>query len=190
MKPLAIALLCALACACQSTSFQEPPLAADAGCDAALQGHWASVNEKDEPTDEMHLDIGADCRLAITDREGGRIREGTPTTLKVARHNGLQYAWFTAAWADARFQVTEDLKTPPEDIYLFRYRVEGDSLQVDPVDHKVVAHAIIDDRITGTVRSEQRNLVNRVTEGGPDLLLVPGLFSEEPMRFRREAGSR
>ena len=190
MKPLAIVLLCALACACQSTSFQAPPLAADAGCDPALQGHWASVDEDDRPTDEMHLDIGADCRLAIKDRDGNRVREGAPTTLRVAQAQGQRYAWFSAGWANARFEVTEDLRTPADDIYLYRYRVEGDALRVDQVDHKGVAHAIIDGRLTGTVRSEDRTLVNRVTDGGPELLLVPSLFSDEPMRFRREAGTR
>lgn len=189
MRMPAILLLCALACGCQSTSFDAAPLAADAGCDAALVGPWISVDDKGQADDEMQLRIGADCRLAVKDREGTRVREGEATTLLLGHANGQRYAWVTAGWADRRFEVTQDLQANPADIYLFRYRVEGDALTVDTVDHKAVAHYIIDDRLAGTVRSGERNLVNRVTGVSPEILTLPKLFGDSPLRFRREAGS-
>lgn len=186
----AAALLCALACACQSTSFQSPPLAADPGCDAALVGRWVSVNDQDRPNDEMKLSVGAQCQLSVTDWDKGKPREGAATTLKVARANGMRYAWMTAGWADVRFANAEVLGTDPADVYLFRYHVEGDTLEVESVDHKAVAHHIIDGAIPGTVRSDDRALVNRITgPADPQLLAMPDLFGAGGMRFRRETGT-
>ena len=190
MKAIATLVLCLLACACQSTSFQSAPLAADAGCDPALAGRWASVDESGHPNDEVHLAIDADCRLTVTDREGGRVREGEPTTLRIGHAADQRYGWVTAGWADVRFEATDDLQTDPADIYLFRYHVDGDALSVDFVDHKAVAHRIIDGAIPGTVRSDDRTLVNRVTGPAmPALLATPDLFGAEPAKFRREAGT-
>ena len=191
MKNLAVLLLCALASGCASTSFQSAPLAADPGCDAALPGHWASVNDEGSPNDEMHLAIGADCSLTVTDRDGGRLREGPATTLSVAHLADQRYAWVPAAWADLRFEATEEFRAPAGDIYLFRYRVSGDTLAVEFVNHKAVAHRLIDGELQGTVRSGDRSLVNRVTEApGTPLLALPDLFDPEARRFRREAGTR
>jgi hypothetical protein len=191
MKTFAILGLCLLACACQNTSFQGPPLDGDAGCDPALAGHWASVNDEGVRDDEMHLAIGGDCSLTVTDREGNRLREGPATTLSVAHLGEVRYAWVPADWADLRFEAAEEYRAPAGDIYLFRYRVTGDELAVDFVDHKAVAHRLIDGGMQGSVRSGDRALINRVVEPtGPELLAIPDLFDAEARRFRREAGSR
>ena len=190
MKTLAAAVLCLLACACESTSFQTPPLAQDAGCDPALPGHWQSVDGAGHPNDEMKLAIGADCSLSVVDRDGTRLREGEPTTLRLARANGLRYAWVTAGWADLRFEASEDVRADPADVYLFRYDAEGDALRVHFINHKAVAHRIIDGAIPGTARVEDRTIVNRITgPAHPELLVLPDLFDDEPMHFRREPGT-
>jgi hypothetical protein len=190
MKMITPIVLCLFGCACQSTSFQTAPLAADTGCDPALAGRWASVDDAGHPNDELHLAIDADCRLTVTDREGGRVREGAPTTLRVGHVATQRYAWVTAGWADLRFDASDDLHTDPADVYLFRYHVEADALAVDFVDHKAVAHRIIDGSIPGTVRSDERTLVNRITGPAmPELLAMPELFGAEPAKFRREAGT-
>ena len=191
MKTLAVLLLCALGCGCASTSFQSAPLAADPGCDPALAGNWASVNDAGGPDDEMHLAIGADCSLAVTDRDGGRLREGPATTLSVAHVADQRYAWVSAEWADLRFEATEEFRAPAGDVYLFRYRVAGDTLAVEFVDHKAVAHRLIDGDLKGTVRSGDSALVNRVTEApGTRMLALPDLFDREARQFRREVGTR
>ena len=190
MKAVAIVMLCALGCGCQSTSFQTAPLAADPGCDPALAGHWDSVTDEGAPNDEMRLVISADCRLAVTDTDGGRVREGEPTTLRVGHLGDQRYAWVTAGWADVRFDATDDLHTDPSDIYLFRYRVEGDALTVEFVNHKAVAHRIIDGGVAGTVRSDDDALVNRITgPARPEVLALPDLFSDDATHFRRQAGT-
>ena len=190
MRLPAALLACALASGCQSTSFPASPLAADGGCDPALVGHWASVDESGHPNDEMHLAIGADCALEVTDRDGSRRRVGPRTVLSVGHLGDQRLAWVPTAWADLRFETTDEYRAPAGDVYLFRYRVEGDALAVESVNHKAVAHHIIDGELQGTVRAGDRSLVNRVTEPtGPDLLAVSNLFDPEPMDFRREAGT-
>lgn len=186
----AFVLTLALLAGCQATSFQSPPLASDPACDPQLVGRWISVTEAGKPNDEMRLDIAADCQLKVADVDKGLLREGEPTTLRVSRNATGPYAWITAGWADARFEA-KDLQTDPADVYLFRYRVQGSDLFVHAVNHKAVAHRIIDANIPGTVRSDDRVLANRITgRARPELLTLPDLFEAEPLRFRRPLEAR
>jgi hypothetical protein len=187
---IATCLFLLLLAGCQATSFQTPPLAAETDCDPELVGRWVSVTDAGQANDELRLDIDAACALAVADFDKGQLREGESTTLRVGRDATGRYAWVTAGWADRRFDA-KDLQTDPADIYLFRYRIEGSELVVQTVDHKAVAHRIIDAGIPGTVRSDDRVLANRITgRARPELLTLPDLFEAEPMRFRRPPEGR
>jgi hypothetical protein len=57
---------------------------------------------------------------------------------------------------------------------------------VDMIDHKTVAHLIIDRKLDGTVLSDEDRLVNRITgTPQPATLLLPGLFDADTLEFRR-----
>lgn len=189
LRPLALLAMAGLFCGCVSTSFQTAPLAAQA-CDPGLAGAWLSVDKEGKPDGEMRLQLSADCRLQVTDRSAGKEREGEPTTLSTAQRNGQSYAWINAGWTSRRFEMKE-LPSDSNDVIIFRYKVNGRQLDLEMIDHKLVAHRIIDGAIPGTVMKEENSLINRVTgPARPDLLDIPGLFEADNLAsFQREGAS-
>jgi hypothetical protein len=188
MRLLAGTGLLALLCACQGTTFQTPPLAA-AGCDPALPGRWISINENGRPDGEMVLLFSANCQLDVTDRANGKLREGEATQAFVARSGIHTYMWVNAGWAAQRFDFA-DLAVNPGDVFLMRYAWDHGELLFNDVDDKAVAHLIIDGKIPGTVDYQDDRLLNRITgPARPEALAVPGVFSAEVLRFRRDDGN-
>lgn len=188
MRLLAGISLLALLCACQGTTFQTPPLAATV-CDSALPGRWISINENGRPDGEMVLVFSADCQLDVTDRSNGNLREGEATPAYVARSGMDRYMWVNAGWAAQRFDFA-DLAVNPGDVFLMRYSWDQDELLFNDVDDKVVAHLIIDGKIPGTVDYVDDRLLNRITgPARPEVLSLPGVFSTEFLRFRRDDGN-
>jgi hypothetical protein len=177
--------LLALTCACQGTSFQNAPLAS-AGCDPALVGEWISLDDKGVANGELRLSISATCQIDMSGTSAKPVAAEGTTQVYTATRAGQAYAWFNAAWANRLFDVKE-FQVDPRDIYLFRYEIGGNQLHLRSVDHKAVAHRIIDGDITGTVRSDDNVLVNRVTgPARPEILDFPKLFSTESANFTRE----
>lgn len=180
----------ALLAGCQATSFEQPPLAA-LPCDPELVGSWLSrpESEKERPG-EIVLDIGADCRLGLTEkRRDGSVRR-TDTQLQVGRSSEQRYAWLPADWDWLQFE-------PPDgrargDVFVLRYAVQGRELELWLVDSKAVAHLAIDGRLRADVEKRGDQLLNRVTgEPQPEVLDLPGFFADDSARFiRAEAGGR
>lgn len=174
-----------LLCACQATSFQNPPLAEEA-CDPALAGNWSSVDESGKRNGELQLKLSETCQLEISGSSVKAPGSAGATLAHTARRAGHAYAWFNAGWANRLFEIGE-FDAPPDDVYVFRYTVQGQDLLLQGLDHKAVAHKIIDDAIPGTVRSDDNALVNRITgPARPETLELPGLFSTDVSRFTRE----
>jgi hypothetical protein len=122
----------------------------------------------------------------MTGSEVKSAAPAAPTQVYTARRTGQDYAWFSAAWANHLFDVKE-FQVDPADVYLFRYEVRDKELLLQAIDHKFVAHQIIDGGITGTVRSDDNLLVNRVTgPARPEILDLPDLFSKDVAHFSRE----
>ena len=71
---IATCLCLLLLAGCQATSFQTPPLGAEADCDPDLVGRWVSVTDAGQPNDELRLDIDAACALAVADFDKGQLR--------------------------------------------------------------------------------------------------------------------
>lgn len=183
-------LLClvTLSCACQITSFQTPPLA-DSDCDRALVGRWQSVDESGKPDGDMTLQIAANCQLVLIDESKDKPSTSEPTRLHVAQANGQRYAWVDMAWG-LRTLDAKDVVAEAGDVSLFRYQVQGTKLVGNGVDHKAVAHRIIDGKIPGTVRSDDSALANRITgPARPELLDLPELISKDSARFQRLPGA-
>lgn len=179
--------LLALTCACQGTSFQNAPLAS-AGCDPAFVGEWISVDDKGVANGELRLSVSATCQIDMSGTSAKPVAAEGTTQAYTATRAGQAYAWFNAAWANRLFDVKE-FQVDPGDVYLFRYEVNGNELHLRSVDHKAVAHRIIDGDIKGTVRSDDNTLVNRITgPARPEILDLPNLFSADSARFARQKG--
>ncbi|KFN48949.1 hypothetical protein [Arenimonas composti] len=182
----AVAAASLLLAACQATSFEKAPLAAEPGCDPALVGRWNSLEDDGQAgaASEIRLRIDASCLLVVDMRSEGsrRIDE---TRISIARHEGLAYAWFDANWPLRLGR--EDYRFPAGDVMLVRWRIDGEELLVWQVADKPLAHAIIDGEVAGETRFADSTLFNRLTgEANPDLLGRSGLFAAEPGRFRRD----
>ena len=178
-------LAAALLAACQGTSFEKPPIA-DAGCDPALAGTWLSQDEGPADEGEVVLLVDARCRVHVEEHEATGVKRGDGVQAHLGRHGKHDYLWVDARWAHARFD--EPQAPPAGDVYLLRYQREGELLTLWTPDDKPIAHAIIDNDLTGEVVSRDNRLFNRLTgEPGPDVLDRPGFFKAEPVRFRRQA---
>lgn len=184
------AALCAavLLAACQATSFEKPPIA-DAGCDPALAGTWLSQGEDADEEGEVVLLVDARCRLHVEEHESTGIKRGDGIQAHLGRYGKHHYLWVDANWVHSRFD--EPHAPPAGDVYLVRYRRDGDTLTLWTTDDKPIAHAIIDNDLTGEVISRDNRLFNRLTgEPGPDVLDRPGFFKAEPALFHRKPGGR
>lgn len=183
MKTLPILMCCMLLATCEATTFEHPPVAA-LPCDPGLAGHWASEGEGEDKDGEIVLQIDADCRLSVLEQKTDGPRTGEPTALHLGRHGRHSYAWVDAAWMMRRFD--EDHQFPAGDVFLVRYRRQGDHLDLWSTDDKAVARAIIDDRLEGEVLAKDNELFNRLTgTQEPEVLEHRGLFDADAAGFRR-----
>lgn len=183
MKKLLIVMSCVLLAACEATTFEQAPVAA-LPCDPALAGHWASEGEGDDKDGEIVLQINAACQLAVVEHKANGPSTGEPTALHLGRHGRHHYAWVDAGWMMRRFD--EDHRFPDGDVFLMRYRRQGDRLELWSTDDKLIAHAIIDDKLEGEVLARDNELFNRLTgQQEPEVLEHRGLFDAEAAGFRR-----
>lgn len=171
--------------ACEGTTFERAPLAAEA-CDPSFAGRWASVAEDPADRGEVVLVVSAECFLEVEEHERTGVRTGEGTRVHLGRHGPHRYAWVDAGWVHRRF---EEPDTPPAgDVYLLRVALEGGDLRLWSTDDRPIAHRIIDDELDGEVVARDSRLFNRLTGAqDPAVLDHPGFFDAEPARFRREA---
>ena len=66
-----------------------------------------------------------------------------------------------AAWAYRRAESKE--QTIPGDVYVMRYHINGDKLELQTPDDKTIAHWIIDDDLRGETHKSDHGLFNRLT---------------------------
>ena len=189
MKLLSAIAACLLLGACQGTTFQTAPLA-ELPCDGGLAGQWLSVDDdKKEADGEVELRIGSDCRMEVDEHERDGTRSGAATFVHTGRAGRQAYLWVDAGWGLARFAPSRT--APAGDVFVLRYRLRGDRLEMQTTDDKVIAHMIIDGRIPGDVNCIDGNLLNRITgDAHPEVLAMPGVFGSKKLRFNRGDGSR
>jgi hypothetical protein len=181
---LLLTLLAGLS-ACESTSFQAPPVARTA-CDPALAGTWLSVDDKDPGEVELQIDKG--CRLLFVENEKDGRKEGAPTQLQVGSDGDVRYLWVDAAWARERFEMSD--APPAGDIYLLRYAVAGDELTLELPNDKAIAHRIVDGKLRGEISRSETTLRNRLLAPvDPAALREAGFFDDDKGVLRR-AGSK
>ena len=183
-------LPCALLLAgCQVTTFEIAPSAAEPGCDPALVGTWRDHDPETpgETTPEVILHIDAGCRVDVEEHKEGTVSRGEPVQLHLGRHGAHRYAWVDANWMMSRFD--EEHRFPDGDVVLMRFAIGPDGLVVWNTDDKAIAHAVIDDDLTGEVLALDHDLFVRLTgEPDPATLDRDGLFDADAAHFRRHGG--
>ena len=130
------------------------------------------------------------CVLTFTEREtDGTLRTDPPTPLHVARQGDHAYAWVDAGWAVRHVGEDADPAVTAGDIALVRYAVDGDQLRLWSTDDKAIAHAIVDDEISGSTTASGGDIANRVFADAPASVLDrPAFFDAEPATMRRVRG--
>jgi hypothetical protein len=188
MKILFLVACCLLLGACQGTTFQTAPLA-ELPCDGGLAGQWLSISDdKKEADGEVELRIDASCHAEIDEHEKDGTRTGPATLVHVGRAGRQDYLWVDAGWALARFGPSRTV--PAGDVFVMRYRLRGNRMDMQATDDKAIAHLIIDEKIPGDVSRRDGNLLNRITgDAHPEVLAMPGVFEDKMLRFRRGDGS-
>ena len=185
LRSCAAAVVLLVLAGCEATTFQNPPLAEQA-CDPQLNGDWLSVaDSKDNDTPgEVELQIDKTCNLALVEhKKDGDVR-GDITTLHVGRDSAQGYFWLDATWAFKRAQSTEP--APANDVYVLRYTIHGNDLQLYTIDDRAIAHRILNEELKGEVHKTESTLVNRLTGTVTPQQLRSGItFEDKPARFMR-----
>lgn len=169
--------------ACQNTTFEHPPVV-ETGCVPALAGDWLSQGVADESDGEVELSIDQQCHLEVLEHEQDGLRRGESTVLHGGKDREQGYLWVDAAWANQRFESKH--AAPAGDVYVLRYRLDGNSLQMRLPDDKAIAHLIIDGKLQGEVQRNEDSLFNRILGPLPaGQLRRHDLFTGEVARFKR-----
>lgn len=171
---------------CVSTTFEHPPVA-ERTCDAALVGDW-----RYEEKGEGRLVIGKTCRLLILNHLGGATDHDEPTQLHLGMDEQQGYLWVDAGWAIRL--ASSDAPTIPGDVYVLRYSLHGDKLELQTLNDKAIAHLIIEGDLRGETHKSNKGFFNRIT-GTVTLqqLRLHDLFNVEHAIFERSdsnAGSK
>lgn len=188
MKRAMSSLLLLTLAACSMTGFDRAPVAVGA-CDAQLPGRWLSAAGDGEPAGAIELRIDPACGLQVTEHHDGQPRRRHATTFRVGADGAARYAWVDAAWVqagDGDHLVEARVRADPGDVFLVRYRVEGDRLAIEHPDSTAIAHRMIDGDIDGEVRKAGSDLYNRVVDArARELLQAPGFFHAKALVFHR-----
>jgi hypothetical protein len=194
MHPLprlfALSALLLLLGACQRTVFESAPAPA-AACDPDLSGRWLSLGDRAEERGELEAIIDAACGLVTIEHKQAGPQRSTPTTLRHARVDGVNYLWVEAAWVHRNFEVEPGVLDRPEDVYLYAWRLRGDQLLLSAPPHRALAHRVLDKDIKGEVLMQDEDLTIRVSGDAAAtraMLKKHRLFRfHEPLRFERAA---
>lgn len=202
MKPLIATglLLLAMLAGCESTSFEAPPVPAT--YDDAILGRWLSVGDGRGERGEVELRIVHRTGAHADSPEGGGFedwdelvfvehgKEGTktgePTDLHVGRDGDRRYLWVDARWAETRMgQAPQATKG---DVFVFRYRIDGDHLELWQPDHQAIAHRVIDNKLKGDVHDADDELHVRLMAPVPkEALRMRYFWDKDVLRFDRAA---
>jgi hypothetical protein len=185
LRSCTAAVVLLLLAGCEATTFEHAPMAERNGCDPALVGDWFSLADaRDGNNGEVELQVGSNCRLLVIEHKQDGAVNGEATQLHVGNDGRQGYAWVDAAWAFQRADSHET--TVPGDVYVLRYGVHGERLELRTPDTKAIAHRIIDDDLQGETRKSGTVLVNRLTGTvTPQQLRWHGFFADKPARFER-----
>ncbi len=170
---------------CEATTFQNPPLA-ERVCDQQLVGDWISITDSssNDAPGEIELQIDKACSLWMIEHKKDGDVSGDATAIHVGRDGTQDYFWIDAPWAFKRAQSTEP--APAGDIYVLRYNLSGQELQLYTIDNRAVAQRILDDELKGEIHKTEGTLVNRLTGTvTPQQLRNEIAFDAKPARFTR-----
>ena len=183
---------------CETTRFESSPFAATS--DDALHGRWLSVGERPGELGEVELQVARRYGAHADSPEGGGFevwdelvfiehkkegaQSGKPTDLNVGRDGDRRYLWVDAQWAEER--MGEHPRPDKGDVFLFRYRIEGDRLEVWRANTRAFAHKVIDNEFKGEIqRSDDELHVRLKSPVDPKLLRNTRLWDREVLEFER-----
>jgi len=185
--PAMLVLLLPLA-ACQRTLLSQSPVE-NAGCDAALVGHWVSVGDTRADDGELEAWLAADCVLKAVERRSEGPRQWPPIRLSTARFAGRDLLLLDAAATNLAFEVEPGPLDREGAVYVFAYRLRGDGLTLLPPNHRGLAGAVVSGKVDGAAHAEDVNITVRLDARGEaleSLLRKRRSFSRgEALRFRR-----
>ncbi len=112
--------------------FERPPAALS--CDPALVGHWVPVPGSEDAAVPMKAedfaDTDAKCRVHLSTASGGGKAEFDALGFQ---HDGQRYLALDRADLDGLFAVgpsQQDDKLPETAVFLVKYRIDGDLLEI------------------------------------------------------------
>ena len=171
---------------CQATFWAQAPLPGGS-CDPAAAGRWLSRSTNEDGGSEgMRLIVDAGCRLVAEKLANDVVVDRSePAQVRMAGSHGQSFAWLDANTLLAYEGVAH--RTRDSDVMLFRYRIDGDQLQVWNINHMFVRSQIEEGVIPGVFEDTGEDEFNRITGPvAPDLFADTALFDVPPITLRLE----
>jgi hypothetical protein len=174
--------------ACQRTLLSQSPVE-NAGCDAALVGHWVSLGNTREDDGELEAWLDGDCVLKAVERRNEGPREWPPIEVSTARVGSRDLLLLDAAATNQAFEVEIGPLDREGSLYAFAYRARGDELTLLPPDHRRLAMQVAAGKRKGATLVDDVNITVRLDGSRAELskaLAERSSFARrEAMRFRR-----
>ncbi len=192
---LAVLMAALLASGCQRTLFENIPTSSVAACDAALVGHWLSVDDDAAASQgELQAFVSSTCELRIVERRNEGPRESGTTAMRTSALGKTKVLLVNAQWANASFDVDPGPLDQAGDFYMYAYDLRGGNrLRLLPVDHRALAERAVANRLKADVLLLDGSLTVRVRGNGKaqsEQLRRVSLFDRsEPLTFVRADAS-
>ena len=188
MKTLLAGVAILFLAGCQATFWAQAPLPGGS-CDPTAAGRWLSQSTNEDGSSEgMRLIVDAGCQLVAEKLANDEVIERSkPAMVRMASSHGQSFAWLDANTLLAYEGVAH--RTRDTDVMVFRYRINGDQLQVWNINHMFVRSQIEEGAIPGVFEDTGEDEFNRITGAvAPDLFADTALFDVPPITLEREGG--
>ena len=149
--------------ACVETRFESIPGDSLEACDARWKGLWVDVGESPAAgDDELAFLVDADCRFQLLERPE---KDGPPKPVHIPLNFVHDHGKDYIVIADDQLAPVVKLSpvhgvdpAPAKAFFIARYRIRGDTLEIDAIDDKRVARLVIDNVLNGTVDRSRNEL--------------------------------
>jgi len=182
MSARAVAAVCLGGALCGCVAFESVPVA-ELGCDPALAGRWAPAGS--DAADAIAIDNRCEAVVPGPKRSGA----GAPqirVQLRGFELDSQRYLVFDKRDIEhlmglgAEALVDSDLQALDKQVFLMRYRIEGDTLQAAMTDQAYAADLVDEGRLPGKALAHNLSLIQADAGTVRALLLQhPDLFVSE-----------
>ena len=184
LRTIVVVLFATLFGGCVETRFESPPGDNIETCDVHWKGLWGDPQSKNEPS---AIYIDDECHFIVLDQpeKGGPLKR-VHVPMNYVHADDKDYLVI----ADTSLKGLVEIKAPygidplpQKSFYFVRYRIRGDSIEINQVDSERLAKLVVDRKLEGTV-SKTANELHVYIRGNRakmlEILRTQSIFEDKP----------